>query len=81
MIWVNPSLPVRSFIDETEVPDETTAKGFTLVELLIVVGIIAVLISLLMPVVSRAREHSHLVGCMNNQKQNLCRDQGVRAEQ
>jgi prepilin-type N-terminal cleavage/methylation domain-containing protein len=45
------------------------AKGFTLVELLIVIGIIAVLISLLMPVVTRAREHSHLVGCMSNQKQ------------
>jgi len=43
--------------------------GFTLIELLIVVAIIAILMSLLIPVVSNAREAGRKVDCANNLRQ------------
>jgi prepilin-type N-terminal cleavage/methylation domain-containing protein len=44
-------------------------KAFTLVELLIVIGIIVVLLSILMPAFSAARSQSVAVRCMNNLRQ------------
>ncbi len=45
-----------------------TRRGFTLVELLVVIAIIAILIALLLPAVNAAREAARRNGCLNNER-------------
>lgn len=44
-------------------------NGFTLIELLVVIAIIAVLMSILMPTLKRAREQGQRAACLSNLKQ------------
>jgi prepilin-type N-terminal cleavage/methylation domain-containing protein/prepilin-type processing-associated H-X9-DG protein len=76
---LNPSLYLRAL---TMRPSSTRARptGFTLLELLVVIGIIGVLLAILLPTLSLVRQSGQRLGCVAQQREILNAGLGAAAE-
>ena len=55
--------------DSGTVAGRTASRAFTLVELLVVIGVIAILAAFLLPALGRGKEQAQSTACLNNLKQ------------
>ena len=50
-------------------PSRLCAPAFSLIELIVVIGIVTILIGILMPTLSRVRQHAKQIACQSNMRQ------------